>query len=309
MADPSPGPRPGARSSSGVQRAGDRGVVGALERAVAAVVHALVADVERGEQHDAVAVDRPLELPGRRRRSPSTSSGSSARRAGRRSPRPTSGCLARLLAMISRTRAGRGCRPLQQAGQVAVVDEIDRGWRRASRHAVTAHPRPLPSRLHAGLRVPPGERRGVAGPLAEASGRSPWMTAVSAARGTAERSSGPRRLAGVDLVERPVARRREVRHDDVGPAGQPQLAAALAGFSVASAVVLGMLPAGRPAGPGRPPCRSAPAVAGTCSSGGAGRRAARRAQRRGRVRQERPDADHVEVELGGTARMSSARSS
>ena len=47
-----------------VERAADRLAVRAAERAVAAVVGAVVADVQRGEQHDAVAVDVALQLPG-----------------------------------------------------------------------------------------------------------------------------------------------------------------------------------------------------------------------------------------------------
>jgi hypothetical protein len=42
----------------------DRGGVAALEAAVAAVVDAAVAHVERGEEDDAVAVDRLLQPPG-----------------------------------------------------------------------------------------------------------------------------------------------------------------------------------------------------------------------------------------------------
>ena len=47
-----------------VQRAADRLPVRAAEGAVLAIVGAIVADVERGEDHDAVAVDVAFELPG-----------------------------------------------------------------------------------------------------------------------------------------------------------------------------------------------------------------------------------------------------
>ena len=47
-----------------VQRAADRLPVRAAERAVAAIVRAIVADVERGEDHDAVAVNVAFQLPG-----------------------------------------------------------------------------------------------------------------------------------------------------------------------------------------------------------------------------------------------------
>ena len=47
-----------------VQRSPDDLAVGALERAVSAVVHAIVADVQWGEEHDAITVDIAFELPG-----------------------------------------------------------------------------------------------------------------------------------------------------------------------------------------------------------------------------------------------------
>ena len=105
--------------------------VAAPEAAVGAVVDALVADVERREQHDAVAVDRLLELPRGGEDLLDAASGSSAR--SRTAVSSTvSACLARLLAMISRTRAGVGRAPLEQAVQARVVDEVDGAWRSAS---------------------------------------------------------------------------------------------------------------------------------------------------------------------------------
>ena len=47
-----------------VQRAADRFAVRAAERAILAIVRAIVADVQRREQHDAVAVDVAFQLPG-----------------------------------------------------------------------------------------------------------------------------------------------------------------------------------------------------------------------------------------------------
>ena len=47
-----------------VQRAANGLPVRAAERAILAIVRAVVADVERGEQHDAVAVHVALQLPG-----------------------------------------------------------------------------------------------------------------------------------------------------------------------------------------------------------------------------------------------------
>ena len=46
-----------------VERAADLLPVRAAERAVQAIVRALVADVQRGEQHDAVAVHVAFQLP------------------------------------------------------------------------------------------------------------------------------------------------------------------------------------------------------------------------------------------------------
>ena len=89
-----------------VQRAAHGVLVRAAKRAVGAVVDALVADVQRREQHDAVAVDVRFSVRAASKIS-SIKSGS-AQRVSSAVSSTESDSFARLFWMISRTRAGSG---------------------------------------------------------------------------------------------------------------------------------------------------------------------------------------------------------
>ncbi len=121
----------------GSEGAAHRQRVAAPEAAVDAVVNAVVADVERGEEHDAVAVDSFLQGPGGAENHLEQPGVLRPQERGRLFDRER--LLFKALGddVLDRFPIGRG--PLEQRGKVGVVDEIDRaraGFQcRQSRHA------------------------------------------------------------------------------------------------------------------------------------------------------------------------------
>ena len=91
-----------------------------------------------------------------------------------------------------------------------------------------------------------GSLRAIIGRIAaaDAGGAAEAANARCRARVAGAGRLADARLVRIDFVVDAVLRRREVGHDHVRPAHQPQLAAALRMFSVAKAVVLGMFARG-----------------------------------------------------------------
>ena len=214
-----------------------------------AVVRAVVADVQRGEQHDPVAVDVALQLPGGvedlarpapGRRPP----------AARPSPPPPAApwpCSWRSRRAARPGSAGRSSKPCESrlvdeiaaAGaqlRLSIVEGMVCSVRRGRRHAC--------SDSVDACSTASGDvvRRIAAAAARRAAERS--MRAVDAVAAQSSAVSRDARLVRINLVVDAVLRRRQVGHDHVRPAHQPQLAAAGGGSAWPAPSWLGMFARG-----------------------------------------------------------------